>query len=207
MKKNCTGQRPLYLLILTILISATSLAQTDPTDEVDPYVYGTTLTNGYKISFKVDDSLQYLYLKKGNKTITELAVTSKGLPYKNLGYIGADFKDYFVLVHSFGSGNPHYIELIKKTTGKNVLKNGAAWIGVEEKKGFLLYSDNDVPDPKDKMILYNIKSGQRQKFPFPSDIFGEPQILNRIQIHKLSATQLVIRYDTEKGSRTKVYSR
>jgi hypothetical protein len=199
--------QPLYILILTIFISVSSNAQTDSTDYVEPYDYDTTLKGGYTISFKVDDSLQYLYLKKGNNTITELSSTSRGMLYKNLGYVGADFKAYFVFGYSFGSGNPHYIELIKKTTGKNVLPDGAAWIDVDEKKGFLLYSDNDVPDPKDKMTLYNINTGQRQNFRFPADIFDGPQVLTRIQIHKLSDTQLVIQYDTQKGSRIKVYSR
>lgn len=199
--------RPLYILIVTIFISISSNAQTDSTDDVEPYDYDTTLKGGYTISFKVDDRLQYLYLKKGSKTVTELASTSRGMLYKNLGYVGADFKDYFVLVHSFGSGNPHYIELIKKSTGRNTLKDGSAWIDANEEKEFLLYSDNDVPDKKDKMTLYNIRTGQKQFFSFPSDIFGEPQILNRIQISKLTNRQLVIKYDTEKGSKTKVYSR
>jgi hypothetical protein len=199
--------RTLYILILTIFIGTSSPAQTDSTDDVQPYDYDTTLKSGYTILFQVDDSLQYLYLKKGNKTITELASTSRGILYKSLGYVGADFKDYFVLVHSFGSGNPHDIELIKKTTGQNLLKEGAAWIDVDEQKEFLLYSDNDVPGPKDKMTLYNIRTGQRQRFSFPSDIFDEPEILNRIQISKLTDKQLVIKYDTEKRSKLKVYNR
>jgi hypothetical protein len=176
-------------------------------DEVEPYDYDTTLKGGYTISFKVDDSLQYLYLKKGNITITELSSISRGMLYKNLGYVGADFTNYFVLVHSFGSGNPHYIELIKKSNGKNVLKDGAAWIDVDEEKEYLLYSDNDVPDKNDKMTLYNIRTGQKQLFSFPTDIFDVPEVLNRIQISKLTDKQLVIKYDTEKGSVTKMYSR
>jgi hypothetical protein len=201
------NMRPLYLLILTIFTSISLNAQTGSPDDIAPYDYDTTLKGGYTISFKVDDSLQYLYLKKGNRTITELASTSRGMLYKNLGYVGADFTDYFVFVQSFGSGNPHYIELIKKATGKNVLKDAAAWIDVDERKGFLLYSDKDVPRQKDKMTLYNIDAGQRQYFSFPADIFDGPEVLNRIQIHKLSASQLVIRYETGKGSRTKVYNR
>jgi hypothetical protein len=196
-----------YLIILTIFIGISSNAQTVFTNEVEPYDYDTTLKGGYTISFKVDDSLQYLYLKKGNKTITELASTSRGMLYKNLGYVGADFTNYFVLVHSFGSGNPHNIELIKKTTGKNVLKDGAAWIDSDEKKEFLLYSDNDVPNKKDKMTLFNVKTGQKQQFSIPSDIFDGPEVLNRIQISRLTDKQLVIKYETEKGTRTKMYNR
>src|SRR5215204_5958944 len=141
--------RPLFIFIATIFISLSSNAQADTTD-VEPYDYDTTLKGGYTILFKVDDSLQYLYLKKGNETITELSSTSRGMLYKNLGYVGADFTNFFVLVHSFGSGNPHYIELIKKSNGKNVLKKGATWIDVDEEKEYLLYSDKDVPGKNDK---------------------------------------------------------
>lgn len=199
--------RLLYTFILTLMVGFSSNAQTNSSDDFEPYDYDTTLIGGYKILFQTDDSLQYLYLRKGDKTITELASTSKGMLYKNLGYVGADFKDYFVLVHSFGGGNPNYIELIKKSTGQNILKESAAWIDVVEKQGMLLYSDKDVPSSKDKMILYNIRTKQKQLFNFPSDIFNEPEILNRIKIKNLTDIQLVINYETQKGSKTKMYSR
>jgi hypothetical protein len=207
--RNVSGytMRPLLIFIATIFISLASSAQADSTDDLEPYDYDTTLNGGYTISFKFNDTLQYLYLKKGDTTITELSSTSRGMPYKNLGYVGADFTNYFVLVHSFGSGNPNYIELIQKSNGKNVLKKGAAWIDVDEEKEYLLYSDNDVPDKNDKMTLHNIRTGQRNFFSFPSDIFDGPGVLNRIQIRQLNDKQLVIEYETEKGSKTKIYSR
>ena len=198
--------RTLYIFILTIFISISLNAQTTSA-EVEQYDYDSTLRGGYTISFKVNDSLQYLYLKKGKRTICELAATSRGMLYKSLGYVGADFKDYFILVHSYGSGNPHEIELIKKTTGLNILKEGAAWIDVDKKREFLLYSDNDVPAPKDKMTLLNIRTGQRQRFNFPSDIFDEPEILNRIQISMLTDKKLVIKLNRGKHLKLKVYRR
>lgn len=164
--------RPFYIFILTIFIAISSTAQVVSSDDVEAYDYDTILKGGYTISFKVDDSLQYLYLKKGNKTITELSSASRGLLYKNLGYVGADFTNYFILVHSFGSGNPHYIELIKKRTGENVLKDGAAWIDVDEKREFLLYSDNDVTDPNDKMTLFNVRTGHLVTIFVQSKTFG-----------------------------------
>jgi len=152
-------------------------------------------------------SLEYLYLKKGRKTIAELSSVSKGLSYRNLGYKGADFTDYFVLVHSYGGGNPNYIDLIKKATGESVFKNTPAWIDANEKKEYLLYSDKDVPGRKDQMTLLNIRTGQKQLFNFPRDILDEPQVLNRIQISRLTDKELVIKYDTEKSSKTKLYKR
>lgn len=82
-------------------------------NEVEVYDYDTTLKNGYFLKFVVDDSLMYLNLVK-DSLIRELSSCSKGLPMQNLGYKAADFDDYFVLEHSFGGGNPHYIELIEK---------------------------------------------------------------------------------------------
>ena len=42
---------------------------------------------------------------------------------KNLGYIGADFKDSFAFVQSFGSGNPHSFQLVDKQLGE-VIREG-----------------------------------------------------------------------------------
>ena len=195
------------VLILYLLIPIFSLSILAKSQIVEPYTYDTTLSGGYSIQFKVDDSLQYLYLKKGTRRIVELSSTSRGLPYKNLGYSGADFKDYFILIHSFGSSNPHYIELIKKTTGKDILKIGSPMIDVDERKEILLYSENDVPSKNDKIILYNIRTGQKQFFNFPKDIFDVPEILNRIRINKLTDKQLIIKYRTEAGPKIKVYNR
>ena len=199
--------RQLYIIILAIIIGTSSKAQTDLPAGMEPYTYDTTLKGGYRISFQVDDSLQYLYLKKNNLTITELSSTSRGMLHQNLGYVGADFTNYFVLVHSFGGGNPHHIELYKKSTGKNLLKDGAFWIDADEEKEFLLYSDNDVPGKDDKMVLFNVRTGQKRYFGYPNDVFDGPEVLNRIHISKLTDKQLVINYDTDKGSKTKVYNR
>src|SRR6187402_1164418 len=99
--------RFIYTSILLLLLPVTVAAQnTDDSllNEIPPYNYKTTLKGGYSIVFKVDDTLEYLYLKK-QATIKEIAACSRGLRYKNLGYVGADFTDYFVLVHSFGTAN------------------------------------------------------------------------------------------------------
>ena len=98
--------RTLNIIIIKLFVCIFANAQTFSPDEIVPYDYDTSLKGGYSILFKVDDSLQYLYLKKGNNTITELSSTSRGMLYKNLGYVGADFQDYFVLVHSFGVRQP-----------------------------------------------------------------------------------------------------
>jgi hypothetical protein len=55
------------------------------------------------------------------------------------------------------------------------------------------------------MIIYNVQTGQRYFLNFPDDIFDEPEILNRIEIEKLTDKQLVIKYYTENRAKTKVY--
>jgi hypothetical protein len=208
MMKNETNTMRIVLLFTAAFFLSTSInAQTAYTDEVMPYEYDTILKGGYNISFKADDSLQYLYLKKGNKTIKELSFTSIGLPHKNLGYVVTDFKEYFVLAHSFGSGNPHRIELIKKSTGVNILDKPSAWIDADEEKELLLYSTDEVPTKKSKMILFNAKTRQKELFSFPSDIIGQAEVFNRIQIVKLTNKEFIITYDTNGISKVKVYSR
>jgi hypothetical protein len=204
--------RPLYIFIAILFLSLSSIAQ-KLVEDIQRYDYQITLKGGYKIALKLDDSLQYLYLKKGTKIIGELSSTSKGLPYKNLGYVVADFKNYFVLAHSFGGGNPTYIDLINKESGKNILKLkrgaalGAAIIDVLKEREIVLYCYNDVPNQKDKMILHNLNSGKKEYFPFPDEVFEEPEILNRIKISSLTDTYLVIKYRTENGAKSKQYSR
>ena len=114
------------------------------------YEYQKKLTSGYRLAYYDDGELQHLVLKRSSTKIRELSTISSGLPQKNLGYIGADFRDYFVLVHSYGSGNPHEIELIQKSTGRNTISEGSAWIDVDQKKDMLLYSPADVPRPSDR---------------------------------------------------------
>ena len=198
--------RLIYFFIPLLFFCIPLKAQTDSLS-IEPYDYDTILKSGYKIVFKVDDSTAYLYLKQHHKIITELSSCSRGLPYKNLGYVAADFLQYFVLAHSFGSGNPHNIELIEKRTGKNILPGGAAWIDVIEARQMLLYSEQDVPEEKDKMVLYNIQTKKKEFYAFPKAVFGEPMVLNRISISKLTATTLIIKYETEKGVSIKTYRR
>ena len=191
------------VVILTHSIHAQVVAKGRPGE----YQYGSKLKGGYSLLYTTDDSMQYLYLQKGRKTIAELSSVSNGIQQKSLGYPGADFTSYFLLVHSYGSGNPHYIELIRKSNGNNIIEDGAAWIGADEKKEHLLYSKQDVPDEKDKMILLNIKTGKKQEFSFPADIFDGPGVLSRISIRQLTEKKLVINYDTQKLSKVKAYNR
>ncbi|MBS1513018.1 MAG: hypothetical protein JST86_19430 [Bacteroidetes bacterium] len=198
--------RTILFIFGIFLLKAACFAQDNQPQNIT-YDFDTTLKGGYSLYYKVNDSMEYLYLKKGKKIITELSSMSVGLPHLNPGYISADFTNYFVLVHSFGNGNPHHIELFKKSTGENIIKSSAVWIDVDEKKQCLLYCEAHVPNKKDQFILLNVQTGRKEKFSFPSGVFGEPQVLNRIHLKQLTTTQLIVQYDTEKGEQTKVYYR
>lgn len=186
------------LFVLFLFLSLVAKGQQDDSD------YPTRLKGGYKIVFKTD-TLDRLYLQKGDKIITELSDGSKGMLQKSLGYLGADFMDYFVLVHSFGSGNPHEIELIKKSTGNNILQQGACWVDADEKSGFLLYTYDDMPhSSRDKMILYNVVTKQKKYLSFPPEIFKQDFL--DIAIVKVNDSLLVIKYPlTNGGEKQKTY--
>ena len=121
----------------------------------NPYDYDTILKNGYNLHFKylIEKGNEYpemmLTLNRQNKIIDTLNIMGYGAPHKNLGYIGADFNNYFAFVQSFGSGNPHEMQLIRKRDGKVIL-NGF-YIDKNEKNGILLYNKG-----YDSLMFYDI---------------------------------------------------
>ncbi len=124
--------------------------------EIEPYDYfDTILTNNYHLSYRVrKDSgsfLQSLTLVNGNKDIKKLNEITYPLPQKNLGYIGADFGESFLFVQSFGSGNPHEIQLIEKETG-NVILNGIL-VDRNQKQKVLLYIKNEHEENENLVLL------------------------------------------------------
>jgi hypothetical protein len=167
--------------------------------------YDTIIKGGFSISYVHDKELQYLLYKKGQKIIDTISGCSLGLPYKNLGYIGADFDRTFVFVNSFGSANPHYIWLFDKATAKNLIPDGSAWIDVDTTNQVLLYSKSDVPfeEDGDSMTLFDTKKMMQKDYAFPKEIFCEPMKLNRIRLIKLSDHDFTIEYDFKDMSITK----
>jgi hypothetical protein len=195
--------------MLGLIVIGTSPAvfaqNSNPCADEQPYDYKTKLKGGYRIVFKTRKELKYLFLYKGNHRVREIADASCGLLHKNLGYVGADFRDYFVLVHSFGSGNPHEIELIKKTSGKNVLKKDVFWIGASEEMEILLYCRVGVPSQRDGMTLLRMRTGKRNFFRFLRKRFGEPAALIRIEKVTFEKARLSIRFNTNGVDLTRIY--
>ena len=117
--------------------------------------FDTILSNGYHLSFsyfKDDGEIsKCLILKKGTKFIDTLNVMGAFAPDKNLGYIGGDFKDYFAFVQSYGSGNPHEMQLLTKATGDTIR---AGYIVMSHKSPELLFYE-DHRDEKLKIFDFS----------------------------------------------------
>lgn len=120
-----------------------------------PYPFDTLMKNGYHLHFEYfksdpDSSIEtQLVLMKGKKAIDILNNMGYGIVMKNLGYIGADFNDYFAFVQSYGSGNTHDVQLIRKRDAFEVTHGFI--IAADEKNELLLYG-NDTGD----LMLYDI---------------------------------------------------
>lgn len=169
----------------------------------------THLKGGFSIVYSTDDEEQYLIYKKGEKVIDTLNRCSIGCLEKNLGYVISDFDDTFILGQSFGGGNPTVIQLYEKKTGKNLIKQYSAIIDVDSTKQVVLYSENDVPKQTDKMTLFDIKTRQKKTYEFPKEVFGEPEILNRIHLTNSTDKSFTIEYefDDYNQKKQKMYSR
>ncbi|GGF25440.1 hypothetical protein [Flavobacterium limi] len=154
-----------------------------------------SLKGGYSISYSTDNEDQYLLYKKGISIIDTLNSCSIGLPIKNLGYIICDFNDTFIIGQSYGSGNPDIIQLYEKKTRKKLIKDYSAIIDIDTTNQILLYSENDVPNSEDKMILLDIKKRNKKSYEFPKEVFGEPEILNRIHFINSNDQSFIIEYE------------
>ena len=187
-----------------LLFGCTVLAQTPNEVAKD---YPIALKGGYKIIYKEKKDLEYIYLEKRGKIITELSSCNRGLSSNVLGYDMADFAAYFVLAHSEGSGNGIDISLIRKEDGKDILKEGAYWISAVENKNILLYCYNPLPTTSYKMILYDLSSGKRKSFDFPADALHDPSFFDDVKIKNLTDRSFILRYRAKGRSETKKYYR
>lgn len=122
-----------------------------------PYDFDTILKNGYNLHFErikrsdeVNDIECQLTLVKGKYVIDTLNTMGYAPVMKNLGYIGADFNDYFAFVQSYGSGNPHEMQLLRKSDAKEI------------KSGYIV---NAISDPE-LLVYANVEDRKLKIFDF-----------------------------------------
>jgi len=180
--------------------------------EIEPYDFDTILKNGFHLSYRVykdtveNETLQSLTLAKGKKDIKQISETSFPMLHKNLGYIGADFGETFLFVQSFGSGNPHEIQLIEKENGK-VITDGTL-VDNNEVEKVLLYIKNEH-EKKEKLILLDIKNNKEKII---TD-FGNLEcthtggLRNCIVIDTVTKNEIIIKTDSEEDNLKKKYNR
>lgn len=131
--------------------------------EMNPYDYDTLLSGGYVLKYHryldsiTQEPMQKLNLNQGNRVIRELSSTSYPMLFKNIGYIGGDFDRDFVFVKSFGSGNPHSLEIIHKSSG-DIVSSGF-WIEINKKEQVLLYVSVDK-NKKQQIRVYDGLKGK-----------------------------------------------
>jgi hypothetical protein len=167
------------------------------------YSFDTILSNGYSLKYTSDDSLQHLFLKKDG-VIKEISRSSLATAQKELGYVGMDFTNWFLLLHSFESGTVDFGELIEKKTGDMIVSG--FYIDADQKKELLLYGQIDPASTEENMVLYNIKTKEKKTYDYPKGITFIPKE-KAIKIHDLSNHTLTISYQTPQGVKKKIYNK
>lgn len=161
----------------------------------------TELKNGYRVenryytTSEFEDTLQSIVLMKDTLVIKELNWDySYKFLQKNIGYVGADFEASFVFVQSFGSGNPHYIQLFEKENGSEIL-NGI-WVDKHEKEQILLYLDSQLKQLK----IYDVKNQKDQLASgFEHSKCADPQIRRLrdcVKIDTVTSDQIILKIET-----------
>jgi hypothetical protein len=180
--------------------------------EIELYDFDTILKNDYHLSYRVyrdisdNEQLQSLTLVKGKEDIKQISVTSYPMLHKNLGYIGADFGKTFLFVQSYGSGNPHEIQLIEKENG-TVLEEGVL-IDSNELEKVVLYIKNEN-EPTAKLILFDLKNNIKKVITDfnnlkCSHIGG---LRNCIALDTVTKNEIRIKTTSEEDNITKIYKR
>ncbi|MWB96074.1 hypothetical protein GON26_17040 [Flavobacterium sp. GA093] len=180
--------------------------------EIEPYDFDTILKNDFHLSYRVykdtieNEMLQSLTLVKGNKDIKQISETSFPMLHKNLGYIGGDFGKTFLFVQSFGSGNPHEIQLIEKENG-NVITEGTL-VDSNEKEKVLLYIKNEH-EKEEKLILLDIKNNKEKIITDFNDLkcTHTGGLRDCIVIDTVTKIEIIIKTDSEQDNVTKKYYR
>ncbi|MEO7978564.1 hypothetical protein [Flavobacterium sp.] len=180
--------------------------------EIEPYDFDTILKNGYHLSYRVykdsieNESLQSLTLVKGNRDIKILNETSYPMLHKNLGYIGADFGDTFLFVQSYGSGNPHEMQLIKKKNGEE-LKKGIL-VDLKEEQKVLLYIEN-LYQENEKLKLVDLKNHTEKIITDFNNLSCTHVggLRNCVKIDTVTQKEIVLKTDSEQDHILKSYKR
>lgn len=182
--------------------------------EIEPYDFDTILNNNFHLSYRVykdtieNGTLQSLTLVKDSIDIKRISVTSLPMLHKNLGYVGADYGSSFLFVQSYGSGNPHEIQLINKKDGE-IITSGT-FVDQNENKKVLLYIKNKHKE-NEKLLLLDIERKKERmitEFQYLKTDCGKTDGLrNCIVIDRITKNQITLRANAESSTKIKIYNR
>ena len=179
------------------------------------YNYPTGLKSGFRLQYKVyvepnsTDTMQTIYLMNGDREIKDLnGGSSYGLPHKNIGYIRADFDSSFVFVQSYGSGNPIFMQLIDKKSGKQIRKG--TWVDASENEQVLLYIEDEHKE-SEKLIIYDITKSNEivssgfEKSKCVEEVSGG--LRNCVKIDTVTTTEIILKTTIINNTLVKRYNR
>lgn len=177
------------------------------------YDFDTILKKGYHLSYRIysdadGQKMQSLTLVKGDKNIKNLNSTSYPTLNKSLGYIGADFGNSFVFTQSFGSGNPHEIQLIDKQTGREFITG--TWVDADEKQGILVYI-KDIHKDNEQLRIFDVNTGKQIIIDdFNKSICYKEYpsgLRDCVEIDTVSNSTVVLKIDTDDETIVRTYIR
>ena len=185
--------RPFTILrlvcILLMCAAGTGLRAQDD-EGVPEYKFNTSLSHGYSLVYRTDDSLQYLYLHKG-KMLKQISWEYKENKQSLLGYIAYDFDKYFVLLrtlHVLGNDIPMDFKLFDKKTAKVILEG----YYIDALDSVVLYHDQH------NMKLYNVNTGKTTVFNFPKLAdWRRDKLINMIRLKTVAPHEIVIEYNDD----------
>lgn len=175
----------------TAIIGATPTPSVKELYDNSPYNFDTMLSNGYHLSCRYIDEGGYikkvLTLNTYHKIIDTLNIMGYAALDQNLGYIGADFTDYFALVFSYGSGNPSEMEWRRKKDGK-ILRTGY-FLNSFSNPELLLYSKH-----YDTLLIYDIE--KRKDIQLKNIQYNCPlwQLGDLLTIESADKHRIVVKY-------------
>lgn len=176
------------------------------------YTFDTILSNEYYLSYNVsfdqsfDQKMQSLTLMHNKVEVKKLNSCSYGLPYKNLGYLIHDFDTLFLLGYSFGSGNPHVIELINKSNGDVSLSA----FYTDLKDNILLYNTFEQDSLPPELRVLDLKTNLDiiiKDFDNYNYAYDEDYFANGKKIDSVSDHNYWLSFESMKGKIIKKYNR
>ncbi|UKN01333.1 hypothetical protein K6119_16520 [Paracrocinitomix mangrovi] len=168
----------------------------------EPYPYDTSLSGGYHLSYRVDtlyeESMQYLLLMKNNKLVDTISGMSLGLIFRNLGFIIADYNDFFLFGNSFSFGSQNNCSLIQKSNGKTVCSGFFLENSVED--NWFMYTSDDVMDGLDTLFYIDMTTLKAEYFPVPEILWGNSEAWSDVDSIVFSPSEIRMYTYDDRGS-------